>query len=455
MNCLIKLTAVALAVTGCLSASAAVSPEEARQLGDTLTPWGAEKAANKDGSIPAYAGGLTNPPASYDPAKKGVLTDPFADEKPLYSVNAKNMAQYADKLSDGLKAALAAHPDARLDVYPSHRTAAYPKWVVDNTLKNATQCKEVGEKLVNCVGGLPFPMPKTGNELIWDHQLAFMGASFRGRGATVFTGASGSPVVMGVNDYWFDYPYYLSSNNGNNVTDFERIRYDYQEPARVAGEKILLHYKIEDASDNVWQYIPGQRRTRLSPDLSYDTPHPQSGGVAAMDELYGFYGPTDRFDFKIVGKKEMLIPYNNFKLYGAECSLDKFFRKGFPNPDCLRWEQHRVWVVEGTLKNGKRHIFSKRVFYIDEDTYNVGVYDNYDMSGKIYRFDVQIGTPAYNDPELGTSGLATLHFDLQVGAWVMDNYPSPYTPIKGAANISEKLPEREWQPDALAGASIR
>ena len=107
MKFLVKSAAVALAITGCLSASAEVSPDEAKQLSDTLTPWGAEKAGNKDGSIPAYTGGLTKPPASYDPAKKGMLPDPFADEKPLYSVNAKNMAQYADKLSEGVKAALA------------------------------------------------------------------------------------------------------------------------------------------------------------------------------------------------------------------------------------------------------------------------------------------------------------------------------------------------------------
>lgn len=455
MHCLAKMAVGALAVMGCLSALAEVSPEEAKQLGSSLTPWGAEKAGNKDGSIPAYTGGLTTPPASYNPSKKGILTDPFADEKPLFSVNAKNMAQYADNLSAGVKAALAKYPDARLDVYPSHRTATYPKRVVDNTLKNATQCKEVGPKLVNCVGGLPFPIPKTGTQLTWNHQLAFMGASFTGRAATVFTDAAGKTVVMGVNDYWFDYPYYASSNNGTNVSNHERTRYDYVEPARVAGEKILLHYKIDNAPTSVWQYLPGQRRTKLSPDLAYDTPHPQSGGTAGMDQLYGFYGPTDRFDFKIVGKKEMLIPYNNFKMFSQECSLDKFFRKSFPNPDCLRWEMHRVWVVEGTLKEGKRHIFSKRVLYLDEDTYNVGVYDNYDMSGKIYRFAIQLGTPAYNDPELGTSGLATMHFDLQMGAWLMDNYASPNAPIKGAANTSLKMPEREWQPDALSGGGIR
>lgn len=455
MNRLFRLAAAALAIVGAGAALADIKPEEVKQLGDTLMPWGAERAGNKEGTIPAYTGGLTKPPASYDPAKKGILTDPFADEKPLFSITAANMAQYADKLSEGVKAALAKYPDTRLDVYPSHRTAAYPQWVIDNTLKNATQCKESGPRLENCVGGLPFPIPKTGTQVIWNHQLGFMGANVSGRVATVFTDASGRTVVMGVNDYWFDFPYYASSNNGNNVTIHKRIRYDYVEPARVAGEKILLHYKIDNSPTSVWQYLPGQRRTKLSPDLAYDTPHPQSGGTAGMDQLYGFDGPTDRFDFKIVGKKEMLIPYNNFKLFSEECAVDKYFRKNFPNPDCVRWELHRVWVVEGTLKEGKRHIFSKRVLYMDEDTYNVGVYDNYDMSGKIYRFAIQTGVPTYSDPELGLSGLTTMHFDLQTGAWLSDNFPSPYAPIKGSANVNAKLPELEWQAGALSGGGIR
>ena len=350
---------------------------------------------------------------------------------------------------------LAKYPDARLDVYPSHRTATYPKWVVENTLKNATRCKEVGMKLENCIGGLPFPIPKTGTQIAWNHQLAFMGASFTGRSAEVFTDASGKVIVMGVNEFWFDYPYYSSTNNGNNVSTYLRTRYDFIEPARVSGEKILLHYNIDHSPTKVWQYLPGQRRTKLSPDLAYDTPHPQSAGTSTMDEVFGFYGPTDRYDFKIVGKREMLIPYNNFQIFNAECTSDKFFRKNFPNPACMRWELHRVWVVEGTLKEGKRHFYSKRVLYLDEDTYNAGVYDNFDMSGKVYRVVLQTATPNYHDPELGMSGQGVLHFDLHTGGWLMDDYRSLYAPVKGSASTSFKLPDREWQPEALSGSGIR
>lgn len=457
MNYFVKSAAIALAVMQCLSASAEISQDEAKRLGNALTAWGAEKAGNKDGSIPAYTGGLTTPPASYNPAQPGVLTDPFADEKPLFSVTAANVAQYADKVSDGMRAILTKYPETRIDVYPSRRTAAYPKFFVDSTIKNATQCKldESDNKLVNCVGGLPFPIPKTGAQVMWNKKLSFVGASYAQRGSTTFVDASGKAIVMGVNDSWFDFPYYSPNNIGNNTRIYERFRYDFQEPARVQGEKFLTHMKPDDSPSQVWQYLPGQRRTKLSPDLAYDTPHPQSGGVAGMDQSFGFMGPLDRFDFKLVGKKEMLIPYNNYKIFSSECSFDKYFKKNFPNPECIRWELHRVWVVEGTLKQGKRHIFSKRVSYLDEDSYAAGLVDYYDMSGKIYRATVQFGVPLYHDKELGFSGNNYLSLDLQTGRYIMDNYQSPFPPIKGYAPVSSKLPEREWQPEALSGGAIR
>jgi hypothetical protein len=99
-----------------------VTADEAKQLGTTLTQVGAEKAGNKEGTIPEYTGGLTTAPAGFDKGK-GVRPDPFASEKPVASIDAKNMDKYADKLSEGTKALMQANADYRIDVYPTHRTA--------------------------------------------------------------------------------------------------------------------------------------------------------------------------------------------------------------------------------------------------------------------------------------------------------------------------------------------
>ena len=84
-------------------------PTKPRRSARTLTPIGAEKAANKDGTIPAYTGGLTTPPAGFK-AGDGIRPNPFAGEKPRLSIDAKNMAQHADKLTEGTKALLQKYP---------------------------------------------------------------------------------------------------------------------------------------------------------------------------------------------------------------------------------------------------------------------------------------------------------------------------------------------------------
>ena len=76
-------------------AMAAVSAAEAAKLGAELTPLGAVKAGNADGSIPAWEGGLTSAAQAgfpnYRPGQHH--PDPYASDKPLYTVTSANMAQ--------------------------------------------------------------------------------------------------------------------------------------------------------------------------------------------------------------------------------------------------------------------------------------------------------------------------------------------------------------------------
>jgi hypothetical protein len=129
MKSQLKLLAAALALAFAASAQAAVTAEEAKALGTTLTPIGAEKGANKDGTIPAYTGGLTTPPAGFK-SGDGIRPNPFANEKPRLQIDAKNMAQHADKLTEGTKAMLQKYPTFRVDVYPTHRTVG-EQWPLD------------------------------------------------------------------------------------------------------------------------------------------------------------------------------------------------------------------------------------------------------------------------------------------------------------------------------------
>src|SRR5690606_35815005 len=315
--------ALGLMLSGISSLSmAAVSAEEAAKLGDTLTRVGAIAAGNEAGTIPAYEGGLRTAPPGFEP-DSGVWVDPFADEEPLFRITAENMAEHADKLSDGQKEVLKRNPDYYMDIYPTHRTAAYPEEVLQATVRNATECETKKDGLAvetDCRGGIPFPIPQTGNEVMWNQLLRYNDGKF---GTT--TSASNSWIIdsnagvtMASQQATFtERPFYQVDIDGRDPMMAFRTYSITKQPARKAGELTgLIDYLDPTAKPRrAWSYTPGQRRVKLAPEFAYDTPVASMGGLELFDELFMFSGVQDRFDFKLVGKKEMYIPYNSYKFY--------------------------------------------------------------------------------------------------------------------------------------------
>lgn len=446
---------ISMAVSGSLLA--AVSPEEAKQIGTTLTPWGAEIAGNADGSIPAYTGGI-KPPASYDPSKPGIRPDPFADEKPMLVITAANMTQHADKLTEGTKAMLAKYPETfRIDIYSTHRTARYPDFYLQNSKKNATECQLTPEGLSvsNCWAGAPFPIPKTGQEVMWNRVFKFEQAAFRAddlMGTVV--DANGTVIHTAGWKQWNQYPLWISKQNEKLAGDEinEMMRADYDAPGRKAGEKLVLHDGINMLTNarRAWSYVVGQRRVKLSPDVAYDTPSPTGAGIGTVDDSMVFYGALDRYDFTLVGKKEMYIPYNMFKIQDqTKCGKDVVYTPNFLNPDCMRWELHRVWVVDAKLKSGKRHTYPTRTFYWDEDYLGVGMADSYDSTGKIYRVVQSESFPFYESTGHSSSQFAI--YDLISGAYTRQAYSTGKT---GWYTI-DPVPLTMFSPQALSAGGVR
>lgn len=308
----IKITAALAAFAGLAIAGPAFAgpAEDADKLGTTLTPWGAEKEGNKEGTIPAYTGPI-KPPAGYDAKKPGVRPDPFAGEKPLFSIDAKNVDKYADKVSEGNKAMFKKYPTYRMDVYPSHRTVNYPKYVLDNTKKNVGQCKTVadGLQVENCFAGFPFPFPKTGSEVMWNRLWKFDAFMIESAGMTgTVVDTQGNRTVTGIGKMWIEYPIYNPAKTtpvALNET-YGRIRIDYTDPPRKAGEKLIVLDGVDmvGVGRKAFSYLPGQRRVKLAPDIAYDTPSPTGGGAGTVDEAAVWYGSLDRYNFKLIGKRK-------------------------------------------------------------------------------------------------------------------------------------------------------
>ncbi|MGH8387508.1 MAG: DUF1329 domain-containing protein [Pseudomonas sp.] len=423
------------------------------ELGPGLLPWGATKAGNEAKTIPEYDG---RDYAKGEPIKSGIRPDPFADEKPLFTITAKNMAEHADQLSDGIKAMLQKYPDRyRLDIYPTHRTKVYPQWVQDNSIKNATACKlaDGNLKLQGCFAGVPFPVPKDGAQVMWNHLVRYSTSGpMEGRFESYVVDASGRVTLQGDGVAAYYSPFFDQKWDGPvpEGTDYFSFRSDYTAPARQSGEKILTldSTDMSGIGDRVWQYLPGQRRVKSSPDLTFDTPSPVSGGSQTMEDVRLHMGSISRFDYKLVGKKELYIPYNSFKMLNSTtCGVPTLMQPNFHNPDCTRWELHRVWVVEATRKPGVRHLYSKKMFYFDEDAPDAGVSDSYDGAGKAYRVNVVFPYTMFEEKGFSTDMMTT--YDLQTGI-----YGSGYS-SHGGWFSAPKRPLNYFTADGLSASGVR
>ncbi len=443
----VLLTALLLTCAG--SALGAVSVQEAKKLGMTLTEIGAEKSGNADGSIPPYTGGLASFPVGFKQGS-GVRPDPFADEKPLYSITAGNMDRYGDKLTEGSKALLAKYPTYRMDLYRSHRTVAYPRYLLDKTLRNAVTAvtADGGNLLRNATGGIPFPLPKDGHEAIWNHLASYRGEAYTILSMSLNIDVSGRKIATGQSEVFFDWPYSFRRNPNLEVLMKKAIY--TRAPARNNGGAVIVIDALNPAEKAriVYQYIPGQRRVMAVPDIAFDLPDAAAGGATTYDDVEIFNGSLERFDFKLMGKKEMIVPYNDYRLLYLT-TPDEMVLPGHLNPDVLRWELHRVWVVEATLKPGKRHIYGKRLFYLDEDSWAALASDRYDRHGKLIR--TIFATMAYSYDAQAIFPDSYCNYDLITGGYNIVNMLGGGGWLRYTAPRSDK----EWSPDALAGSGVR
>ena len=365
---------------------AGVTPEEAGKLKTVLTPLGAERSGNKDGSIPAWTG---TPTTGAEITQQGRRKDPFSGEKPLYSVTIKNMEQHADKLTEGTKAVLKKYPESlRLDVYKTHRTGIAPQWIYDQAAKNAVSARLIeggaGLQPDSFYGAIPFPIPKNGLEVLWNSMLGWKPTDQLMGGRNYQVTQDGKWILVADVLVSASHPQLREGKQKEFDGEILKVRQQTFGPAIRSGEGIVGREQLDATKSNSWVYLTGQRRVRKLPNPCCDTPGPFSAGVASFDEVNTFNGRHDLFDWKLVGKKEILIPYNTNRTLQPAKDSDLFGPKHL-NPDFVRWELHRVWVVEATLREGKRHTSPKSRYYFDEDTWINVMGERYDASGTLAR----------------------------------------------------------------------
>jgi hypothetical protein len=368
-----------------------------------LTPMGAERASNADGSIPAWTGGYTTIPDGWKVGE--YMPSPFDNEQPLLVITAANMAQYSDKLSEGVMVMMREYGFS-IKVYPTHRTAAAPQEIYDNIALNVSraQLNTAGGRFgfTNAFGGIPFPIPDVsdpsvaGVQIIWNHNSRWCGYG----NANIASGyaVSNGLVALSIEGGGkTDYPYYKKGGSLATYTGLQqRIYANYNAPANDVGQELisLSFTNPYENPDESWELLNGQGRVRKAPEVGYDTPAGQADGNANYDEYYGFNSSPDRYDWTFIGKKEMYIPYHNNSMLAL--SAVPAHLAHFLDPNVVRFELHRVWVVEAKLHPGARNVMARRRFYIDEDTWTIGANDTYDGNDNIFHTGL-IPTAVFSD----------------------------------------------------------
>lgn len=421
-----KHTLVAVAIALALSAGsalAAVAPAQAAKLGASLTPFGAEKAGNAAGTIPEWTGGITQLPAAYKTPGQH-HPDPFADDKPLFTITKANLDQYKANLTPGQIAMFDTYPSSyQMPVYQTRRSGSAPQWVYDNSIRNASTAKLIdgGNGFTDAYGGIPFPIPQNGVEALWNHIARYRGTYIVRRASEAAVQRNGSySLVTSQQEAMFKF-----YNPKGTAADLNNIMFYYlsftKSPARLAGGAVLVHETQDQVKEprQAWGYNAGQRRVRRAPNLAYDTPIDAADGLRTADDTDMINGSPDRYDWQLLGKKEIYIPYNSYKVTSPEVKYKDLLQVGHLNPAFTRNELHRVWVVEGTLKSSARHIYSKRTLYLDEDSWQAAVVDQYDGRGELWRVSIAYLKNYYDLPTTW-SALDSFH-DLQARRYHVQN----------------------------------
>jgi hypothetical protein len=475
-ECLLFRAATLLLVAACCSAHAKAPPQEVAKLGKEYTPLGAIAAGNAQGSIPAFLGARAfddsirhqtpqaldamraavvdlrkREPAIFDalvkstdnmtpssyagmraqldvifaklPAEQQALARSLHQQmspgSPQFVITRENLSQYADKLTAGHQALFAKYADYRMVVYPTTRNGHYPKAIDDATVANASTAELKGlDELSGAVLGFPFPIPGNGAEAIWNHKTRFRSSAIKRYNSQAIVKPDGSfKLSKLVEDIKFKYGNIRENNAGTPLLFYYLS--EVLSPPRVAGQMLLIHENtgVGGRTRDAWLFSPGLGRVNRAPEVGYDNPSIGSDGEQFNDQIDVFNGALDRYDWKLLGRREFYIPYNSLNMFAPVFRYTDLIRPGHLNQNLARYELHRVWVVEATLREGLRHQFKKRRFYLDEDGWTVAVVDCYDNRDQLWKVQ-EAHLAAFPFVPL-VSGVPEAIYDLQSGRYFL------------------------------------
>jgi hypothetical protein len=210
------------------------------------------------------------------------------------------------------------------------------------------------------------------------------------------------------------YKHRVSSLPETNLSDnkagiFSAIYLLAKKPYDLKNTQLLVH-RLEDdsARERTWLYLSVQRRVRRLP--SGQSTDAFLGSDIMIEDFLGYNGRIKDMTWTLLSREEILVPF--FK--HTELSTDKqdptnydfgqFHGKGhcFPN---VPWQVRKVYKLEAIPK-WTQHPLSKRIFYVDAETFMPVLGRFYDRSGDIWRMAIGgFSHPDYHLSENKGSGV--------------------------------------------------
>ena len=423
---------------------AKVDEATAKRLKNDLTPVGAERYGNSEGTIPAWDGGIKEIPSNYEEGE--FHPDPFEQDKILFKINKDNMAKYEKNLTDGQKALLTQYsPGYEIPVYPTRRSASYPDWIYQKLADNAltAELQENSNGVRDTIATSPFPIPSNGVEAIWNHILRFRGeqAEFKSAIVTPTKDGSYNPILT-------NYSYYFAyAEPGITLSEIDNkifyLKTKINSPAKLAGTLTLVHETLDQVRSprKAWRYQAGERRLRRVPNLEYGTDLPSSESLRTVDQKDMYNGAPNQYQWSLKGKKEIYIPYNSYKLNEASEDAAKVISPKHINQDLTRYELHRVWEVEGLLRDGLNHVYHKRRFFFDEDTWQIVLTEDFDEKGDLWRVSEAHSMNFYQIPVTWTT--VELTYDLKAERYYVEGLDK-----QGTIDFEPEFKRREFTTSA-------
>ena len=418
---------------------ARVEISDSEKIGTELTPMGAQIEGNKEGTIPKWTGSIRGLPKGLEYKGSGSeYPNVYASEKPLFVITKDNIEQYKYQLTPGFIALMEAYPDTfTIPVYKSHRDFRYSEDIELRTRWNVGRAKLESsiDDLLNFTGGAPFPLPENGAQVIWNARMNYPLRIANSTFDEVTTLANGNQQLMRMEELLESPMTYEEQPVGRLVEELGEnaalIILKMIEPKRRKGEILLVHEPVNQQKypRKSWIYIPGAQRVKRAPTVGHDTPFGPGGYMTADDRL-GFNGAMYWYDWKLIGKKEMYVPYHNYRFDTAAVKYDQLLTPLHANADYMRYELRRVWVVEATLKDGEKHIYPKRRFYVEEDNWLIVATEAYDGQDELWR--VGMNTTLYDYYLEGYILRVQMMHDLQSKAYmairlVNETHPTDYS----------------------------